>query len=91
MSTCDLPGCIHPELSTSTVEECRYQARREADYVRETNGPDVHTYVAAQYEAERAWHQMAATCLADHAKAGVGHPGCLLCPIVHGVAREYIG
>lgn len=89
--TCDLADCIHDPLKPAVLEECRSLARREADYRRETSGPDQHDYVRLQDDAERVWHRRAVECKRDHGSFGIAHPGCVLCPYVHGLPYEMVG
>ena len=82
--------CTHPALSADTLRVCREIARGVADYQRDTSGHEQRDYAAIQDREERYWHARAVRCKADHGAYDIAHPGCQLCPSVHGLPYEMI-
>ena len=88
--TCDHAECTHPALSADTLRVCREIARGVADYQRDTSGHEQRDYAAIQDREERYWHARAVRCKADHGAYDIAHPGCQLCPSVHGLPYEMV-
>ena len=82
--------CDHPALSVDTLRVCREIARGVADYQRDTSGHEQRDYAAIQDREERYWHARAVQCKADHGAYDIAHPGCQLCPSVHGLPYEMV-